>query len=147
MTNKSSLADNQEKDITIYTTPENHAYFCPTPGEITRLALTPNKIGEPLDKATCEGMAECGFNAAAIWFDNVTANSSGEYPQVEDAIKNCRSYGIAPFIYAYNLLRNENTRKQLVNKFCDWKQLAGWYLFSPVYKEITETGKNIKGLQ
>lgn len=86
MTNKSSLADNQEKDITIYTTPENHAYFCPTPGEITRLALTPNKIGEPLDKATCEGMAECGFNAA-IWFDNVTANSSGEYPQVEDGHK------------------------------------------------------------
>lgn len=141
MADKSSQDSGEQKDITIYTTPDNHAYFCPTPGEITRLALTPNKIGEAPDETTCKGMAECGFNAASVWFADVSANSSGEYPQVETAIRNCREYGIAPFIYAYNLLRSEDTRKRLVNKFAYCDQLAGWYLGSPVYAEITENGK------
>lgn len=144
MADKSSQDSGEHKATKIYTTPENHPFFCPTPGEITRLALTPNKIGEAPDEDTCIGMADCGFNAASVWFADVVSNSKGEYPKVDSTIKNCRDCGIAPFINAYNLLRNETTRKALVSAYASCEGLAGWSIPTPVYKEIDTSGTRTK---
>lgn len=135
MEENSSQDDGQGKIVTLYTTPDNHAYFNPTPGEITRLALTPNKIGTIPDNNLCMGMAECGFNAATIWFDNIVPNSEGNYLSVVATIQNCRANGIAPFILASTLL-NEASRNALVSKYARDSRLAGWYLFTPVFNEI-----------
>lgn len=87
---------NVKKDISpkgddgkFYITPTNKSYFCPTPGSITIMALTPNRIGSVPYQQLFKDLSDCGFNAAAIWYNRVLPAQSRACTQIDTALTNC----------------------------------------------------------
>lgn len=121
----------------LYTTPHNHPYFCPTPGKITLLAITPNKIGTiPDGEGLYDELAQCGFNAASIFIGSIGQTQLAENSQLSDTIQYARDNNIALFIYSSTLDNTSALRTNLVKYFSSNSNLAGWWLISPLFHNI-----------
>lgn len=112
-----------------YFAPVNKPYKSPTSGEITIVAITPNKGEEAPSLELCSEIASCGFNSALM---TITL------PQISTALTNCGNVGIRPFLSHSHLSKNEQICKEFVNQFKGNPNLGGWDLIGqPSYNELS----------
>lgn len=146
---------NVKKDISpkgddgkFYITPTNKSYFCPTPGSITIMALTPNRIGSVPDQQLFKDLSDCGFNAAAIWYNRVLPAQSGACAQIDTALTNCGNSEISIFFYTSMLQDNSPLSNAMVANYAKKapKHFGGWYLQTPSYADIPQTATVYKAI-
>lgn len=136
------------KDVILYKTPENHAFYCPTPGKITLLALTPNKIGFNPEEQLFSELVACGFNAAALWYNKVKPSQLGICSEIETALNRCGNSNLALFFYTPTLKENSLLRNLMVSYYSKMssQHFAGWYLTTPKYSDIYNETQNTPGI-
>lgn len=134
---KESKASGARSSAILYTTPNNHSYFCPTPGKITLLAITPNKVGSiPTDESLYRELYECGFNAASISIGSITQSQVNDRSSLAHTMDYAKSNGIALYIYSATLDTKTTLRTNIVEFFSSNNNLAGWSLQLPLYSNI-----------
>lgn len=128
-----------------YSTPINYPYFNPNVGEITLLAISPNKIGDFPDEVMYNQLKDCSFNAASIWLDNIDPNNINEINKLDDVIDKCANNNIVPFIKTSTLQQTTNI-SALLSYYNHNSKLGGWSINTPNYDELYNSAELYKSI-
>ena len=115
-----------------YTGGVNHPYYCPTPGRLPIIAVTPIPEKQTPSKSAFQTLIDCGFNSAIV-------NGGREsLRQQFNAIKELDFH----FIVSNKEFKGDYY-KSLVDMFGKEPQLGGWLLADePPYDKLTELQTN-----
>ena len=117
---------------TLYKVILNNKYSCPTPGSITRIAITPTASNVAPTQELCADLKSCGFNCATF----VVNKSEKTNNIIRETITRCRNSSLAPLVRCPDIETNLSYCRNLINDFIENLGLAGWYLNTPTIDEL-----------